>query len=233
MRINKYIAHSGFCSRRKAEDYIKQGRVRLNGDVTRELSTQVKEDDIVTIDNKTLEIVEKKYYLAFNKPVGVISSNEDLHNPDNIFNYIDIDSKLFSIGRLDKDSEGLILITNDGDLYNRLMHPSKKVKKYYTVTLDKKISNRDIEEIASGVDIGGYVTKKSIINLLTNTNNPTLDVIITEGKNRQIRKMFESKGYKVINLKRYQIANIKLGELKSGRYRHLNDVELRKLKEYE
>lgn len=232
MRINKYIAHCGYTSRRKADELIEKGKVKVNGKVIYDFSYDVKEDDELTINGEILSLVEKKYYLAFNKPVGVISSNYDKYNPVNVFDFINIDTKLFTLGRLDKDSCGLILITNDGDLYNNLMHPSKEVKKYYQVRLNKKINKKDLEKLRNGVDIGGYITHKASIELLEDTYRPLVDVVISEGKNRQIRRMFLSLGYEVINLKRYRIANIRLGELKEGNYRHLTDIEVRQLKNY-
>lgn len=230
MRINKYIAHAGYCSRRKADELVKEGKVRVNGKIERDLSKQIYEGDEVKISGKILELKREKYYLAFNKPVNVVCSNKDKFNKRTIFDYIDIDEKLFSIGRLDKDSEGLILITNDGDLYNRIMHPRANIDKYYRVKVRPIIGEKEIEKLEAGVDIGGYITKRSRCKLIKSSKDYSyVDIVIQEGKNRQIRRMFKALGFKVVSLKRYRIGNIKLGEMKLGKYRHLNKIEVEQL----
>lgn len=231
MRINKYIAHAGYCSRRKADDLVKKGKVRVNGKIERDLSRQVDEGDEVKIADISLDLKREKYYLAFNKPLDVVCSNKDKFNKRTIFDYIDIEEKLFSIGRLDKNSEGLILITNDGDLYNRVMHPSANIDKYYRVKVKPLVGEKDVERLESGVDIGGYITKSCRCKLIKNSKDYSyLDVVIHEGKNRQIRRMFKALGYEVASLKRYRIGNVRIGELKVGKYRHLNKIEVEQLK---
>ncbi len=224
MRINKYIARSGLCSRRKADDLILAGKIKVNGIVMKELGYQVKNDDLVYFEDKLLEPVEEKLYYLLNKPVGYVCTNKDRFAKKTIFDLIDSKEKLFSIGRLDADSRGLIIISNDGDLYNRIMHPKNEIFKEYEVTLDKDFNIKHMSQIENGVDIGGYVTNKSYISLLPEKNKVVIK--ISEGKNRQIRRMFDSFSYKVIDLNRTGIEKLKLGDLKIGNYRKLSQKEV-------
>lgn len=224
MRINKYIAKSGVASRRKADDLISESRIKVNGEILKELGYIVKEGDVISFDDKVIKPIEEKVYIMLNKPVGYVCTNEDKYADMTIFDLIDIDTKLFSIGRLDKDSSGLILITNDGELYNKIMHPSKEIFKKYHVRLDKKLHNKHINELINGVNIGGYVTAKSKLTK-TNLDNEVY-IEISEGKNRQIRRMFDSLGYTVVELERVSIDKINLGNLKLGKYRNLTQEEV-------
>lgn len=224
MRINKYIAQAGICSRRKADELITQGRIKINGIVLKELGYQVKDDDLVYFDDKLITLIKEKYYYMLNKPVGYVCTNEDKFAEKTIFDLIENKTKLFSIGRLDADSRGLILITNDGDLYNRIIHPKNEILKEYSIVLDKEFEANDKSKIESGVDIGNYVTTTSYIEL---SNDKTkLNIKISEGKNRQIRRMFDAFSYKVIDLKRVAIAELKLGSLQEGQYRNLTEEEV-------
>lgn len=224
MRINKYLAKSQVASRREAENLVLEGRVKVNGNIVTSLSTTVDENsDIVEFDGKIVKPIEKKYYLKINKPVGYTCSNKSQFNEKIIFDLIDLDVKLFTIGRLDKDSRGLVLITNDGDIYNKVIHPRSSIDKVYNVILDKNISVNDLNRLISGIDIDGYVTKPAKL-IKYRKNRVTLS--ISEGKNRQIRKMFEKVGYKVLDLHRQSIGNIEIGELESGEYRNLTKEEL-------
>lgn len=224
MRINKYIAQAGICSRRKADELITQGRIKINGIVLKELGYQVKDDDLVYFDDKLITLIKEKYYYMLNKPVGYVCTNEDKFAEKTIFDLIENKTKLFSIGRLDADSRGLILITNDGDLYNRIIHPRNEILKEYSIVLDKEFEANDKSKIESGVDIGDYVTTTSYIEL---SNDKTkLNIKISEGKNRQIRRMFDAFSYKVIDLKRVAIAELKLGSLQEGQYRNLTKEEV-------
>ena len=228
MRINKYIAKSGVASRRKADQLILASRIKVNGKALEEPGYIVKEGDVVTFDDEIIKPVDEKYYLMLNKPVGFVSTNEDKYADKTIFDLIDIDSKLFSVGRLDKDSSGLLLITNDGDLYNKIMHPSKEIFKRYLIKLDKKLEDKHMQSLINGVDIGGYITAKSKIERTKVDTQVYIE--ISEGKNRQIRRMFDSLGYTVISLKRVSIDKIKLGNLKLGSFRHLRQEEIDYLK---
>ncbi len=224
MRINKYIAQAGICSRRKADELITQGRIKINGILLKELGYQVKDDDLVYFDDKLITLIKEKYYYMLNKPVGYVCTNEDKFAEKTIFDLIENKTKLFSIGRLDADSRGLILITNDGDLYNRIIHPKNEILKEYSIVLDKEFEANDKSKIESGVDIGDYVTTTSYIEL---SNDKTkLNIKISEGKNRQIRRMFDAFSYKVIDLKRVAIAELKLGSLQEGQYRNLTEEEV-------
>ena len=163
MRINKYIASCGIASRRKADQLIETGKIAVNGDKILEPGYKVQESDIVTYCGEIISPVKEKYYLMLNKPIDYVCTNDDPFAKKTVFDLIDIDAKLFSIGRLDKDSRGLLLITNDGDLYNKLMHPSKLIFKKYKVILDKSFDKKHIKQLSEGVDIGGYVTSQAKI----------------------------------------------------------------------
>ncbi len=230
MRLNKYIASSGYCSRREADKLIDSGKVKINGKKA-ELGQQVEEGDIVQVNGKTIEEKKKKIYLAFNKPRGIVCTTEK-REKDNIIDYIGHKERIFPIGRLDKDSQGLIFLTNDGDIVNRILRQEYGKEKEYIVTVDKKITDDFLKNMADGVVIYNPVrdervkTNKSKIERLTNRK---FRIIISQGLNRQIRRMCEELGYNVETLKRVRISNIKLGELPEGKYRYLNDVELKGL----
>lgn len=227
MRINKYIASCGLSSRRGAEKLINDGRISINGSILYDLSYNVKENDLVCLDNKPISIEDIKLYLILNKPVGYTSTNKDKYAKKTIFELIDLPQRLFSIGRLDKDSRGLIILTNDGDVYNKIMHPGRKISKNYIVEIDKDfdISHKNIFE--TGIDIGGYITKPCRLEII---DKRKLSVFIHEGKKRQIRLMFDKLGYKVLDLNRVSIGDISLGNLKIGQYRNLTNKELEYIK---
>lgn len=225
MRINKFIARSGIASRRKAEQLVLDGHIKINGQVVYDLATRVDpKKDQVTYKDRPISPVEEKYYLMLNKPVGYTCTNEDVYAEKTIFDLIDIKTKLFSIGRLDKDSSGLILVTNDGDIYNKIMHPSSQVCKRYLVDLDKRFNRKDEDKFKQGIDIGDYITNPAKLEY-TNEKDQ-LYISIAEGKNRQIRRMFQALGYRVDGLERLSVGEINLGDLKVGSYRRLNEKEL-------
>ncbi len=229
MRINKYIARCGIASRRKAEQLVIDGHIQVNGRTIDDLATRVDPDkDLVTYKGRPIELVENKYYLMLNKPVGYTCTNEDIYAEKTIFDLIDIDTKLFSIGRLDKDSSGLILITNDGDIYNKIMHPSSQVCKKYLVGLNRKFNKKDQVFFEKGIDIGGYITNPS--SLEYRKEDDQLYISIDEGKNRQIRRMFQALDYRVDKLHRVSVGQIQLGDLELGHYRKLNEKELNYLR---
>ena len=224
IRINKFIASSGVCSRRKADELIKHNKVTINGNTVIQLSMQVDENkDIVCVEGKKISLENKKMYLMLNKPVGYITTNDEQFGRKCTSDLIHEKERLFPIGRLDMDSEGLILFTNDGEFSNRLMHPSKKIEKTYIVKLNKKINDEKIELLKNGVDIGGYITKEAKIERIASN---VIKITISEGKNRQIRRMCDSVGLKVIKLKRIKIGNIQLGNLAVGKYRYLTKKEI-------
>ncbi len=232
MRINKYIAQCGIASRRKAEDIIKLGKVKVNGKVTTDLSTDIRDTDIVSIDNKTIKVVSNYVYYKLNKPKGYITSTSDDKDRKTVINLMrGVHYRVFPIGRLDYDTEGLLLLTNDGDIANILTKPNSEVKKTYIVHIEGSINKDDIKKLSSGVDIGDYITRPCSVELIeTNETQSKLKVAITEGKNRQIRKMFSSIGKEVTFLRRIQIGDIKLGGLSRGEYAPLNQKEIRYLK---
>ena len=223
-RLNKFIGETGFCSRREADKYIEEGRVTING-VVPELGTKVGPDDEVRIDGKLIrEKREKPIYLAFNKPVGIeCTTNLEVRN--NIVDYINYPTRIFPIGRLDKASEGLIFMTNDGDIVNKILRARNNHEKEYTVTVNKLITDRFIERMSNGVPILDTVTRKCKVEKISST---TFKIILTQGLNRQIRRMCEYLGYEVTALKRIRIINISL-DVPVGRYRDLTDAEIKEL----
>lgn len=228
MRINKFIAHSGYTSRRKADDLIKKGKVKVNGQIITELGLQVRENDVVEVNGEKLELV-KKFYIKLYKPVGFITSNFDPFNEKDLNDLIDMEERFFAAGRLDKDSEGLLIITNDGEFTNSLTHPKYKFDKEYIVKIDKKLSKDQERKFEEGIDIGnGEETSDAKLFYL---GNNTYKVIIHQGYNRQIRRMFKYFGASVISLKRIRIGKISLGNLKKEEYRYFDAEELQFVKE--
>ncbi|MDY6065027.1 MAG: pseudouridine synthase [Finegoldia sp.] len=231
MRINKYIASSGYCSRRKADELIKAGKVSINDRVLDDLSYQVKAGDIVRVNGKILKEEEKFIYIALNKPVGYVSTTKDPHAEKTVTDLVDFKSRLYPIGRLDKDSRGLIILSNDGDLTYELTHPSFNHSKEYEVLIDSPIKKAEIEALENGPVIDGYKLNKSKIQVIKSKKNSSLlRIIISEGRNRQIRKMFKSIGKNVIDLKRVRIGNYRLEDLKEGSYRVLDKDDINKLR---
>lgn len=224
MRINKFISETGICSRRKADEIIQAGKVTING-VIAELGSTAEPGDDVRIDGKPLGIKKKNVYIALNKPVGITSTTET-HIKGNIVNFVNHPERIFPIGRLDKDSDGLILLTNDGDIVNKILRSENDHEKEYIVTVNKPITNAFLEGMASGVKILGTITKPCIV---TRQGEKTFKIILTQGLNRQIRRMCQVFNYKVVRLQRIRIMNIHLGKLKKGQWRDLTEKELTEL----
>ncbi|ALS24717.1 MULTISPECIES: 23S rRNA pseudouridine(2604) synthase RluF [Paenibacillus] len=224
MRINKFISETGFCSRREVDKLIEAKRVTINGKLA-ELGTQVNEGDEVRIDGKRVGAKKKHVYIALNKPVGITSTTER-HIRGNIVDFVGHRERIFPIGRLDKDSEGLILLTNDGDIVNKILRSEYEHEKEYIVTVDKPITPMFVQGMSGGVRILGTVTKPCRI---TRLDDRTFRIILTQGLNRQIRRMCAAFGYEVRKLKRVRIMNIKLGDLPLGRWRDLKPDELEAL----
>jgi len=223
-RLNKFIGETGYCSRREADKLIEEGRVTINGAVP-EMGTKVSPHDEVRIDGKLIvEKNEKPIYLAFNKPVG-IECTTNLEVQNNIVDYINYPKRIFPIGRLDKASEGLIFMTNDGDIVNKILRARNNHEKEYTVTVDRPITDRFIQRMGNGVPILDTVTKKCKVEQISKY---TFKIILTQGLNRQIRRMSEYLGYEVTALKRIRIINISL-DVPVGRYRDLTDAEIKEL----
>ena len=228
MRINKFIAKTGLASRRKSEEYIKNGLVFVNGKKLEDLSYQVKDNDEVKVNGKILKIQEKFYY-KLNKPLGYISSNYDPHNKKDLNELIKIDGRFFCAGRLDKDSHGLMLITNDGNITNKIIHPSKEINKTYLVRVDKILSKAQEEKFKNSIKLSeNEITSKAKISLI-DKNQILYKVIIHQGYNRQVRRMFSYFDVKVLDLKRIKIGEIELGNLEDGAYKRLSQKEFKYL----
>lgn len=223
-RLNKYLSEVGYCSRRKADALIEQGRVTING-VVPEMGTKVHSDDEVRV-NGELIIPPKKdnVYLAFNKPVGIVCTTNPKEKK-NIVDYINYPTRIFPVGRLDKPSEGLILMTDDGDIVNKILRARNNHEKEYIVTVDRLISPDFIERMSKGIPILNTVTRKCEVEQLSKN---IFRIVLTQGLNRQIRRMCEYLGYEVVKLKRTRIMNIQL-DVSVGKYRHLSSEELREL----
>lgn len=232
MRINKYIATSGMTSRRKADDLIINGNVKVNGVSMREPGYDVKEGDVVEVNGNVVGASQKLEYVAVNKPLGYITTVEDDRERATVMELVkDVDARLFPVGRLDYNTSGLLLMTNDGDLAYRLTHPKHNVDKTYIVTVQGVVSDEKVAKLRNGVDIGGFVTSKARVKIIKGTKTTTtLEVTIHEGKNRQVRKMFAAVGNKVIDLQRVAIGDIRLGRLAEGHYRKLTREEVEYLK---
>ncbi len=223
-RLNKAISETGFCSRRAADKLIEKERVKVNGEIAG-LGVKVTATDTISIDGKTITKNVKNIYLAFNKPVG-ITCTTDTSIKSNIISFINYHERIFPVGRLDKPSEGLIFMTNDGDIVNKILRSKNNHEKEYIVTVDKKISPQFIKGMRNGVPILDTVTKKCSVEKI---DNHTFSIILTEGLNRQIRRMCDHFGYEVKTLKRIRIMNISLGNLRIGKYRSFTSTELQEL----
>jgi len=225
IRINKYLSEVGYCSRRAADKLIDAGRVTINGKVP-EMGTKVSSGDIVEVDGKLISKRKQDHiYLAFNKPIGIVCTTDTRVEKDNIIDFINYPKRIFPIGRLDKPSEGLILLTDDGDIVNKILRASNNNEKEYIVTVDKPISQTFIERMANGIPILDKVTKKCEVEKLSSQK---FKIILTQGLNRQIRRMCEYLNYEVTALKRTRIMNVKL-DIAVGEYRDLSKDELKAL----
>ena len=235
MRLQKYLALSGVASRRNAEKMIAEGRVAVNGMVITEMGVQVDElHDKVTVDGNLCRLEEEKHYLAYNKPIGEVTTVTDPEGRATVMDkFRDYPVRLYPVGRLDYDSEGLILLTNDGDLMNNLLHPSREVDKEYLVKVSNRVTDEDIRRLRAGVQLDdGRMTSPADVHLVRyEAFASVLLVSIHEGRNRQVRRMFSAIGHEVVSLKRVGFATIKLHDLPRGQWRRLTDVEVKKLKE--
>lgn len=225
-RLNKYIAETGYCSRREADKLIENKRVTINGNIP-ELGTKVAPTDTVAIDGKVIGIpTEKPVYLAFNKPVGIVCTTDTRVEKDNIIDYINYPKRIFPIGRLDKPSEGLIFLTNDGDIVNKILRAGNQHEKEYIVTVNKPITDDFIKKMSNGLPILDTITKKCKVEKISKY---VFKIILIQGLNRQIRRMCEFLDYEVTRLKRIRIMNVQL-DLPVGQWRYLTDEELDAIK---
>ncbi len=232
MRINKYLAECGLSSRRKCELFVKDGRVKINGKIITELSTDVRDGDIVTVDDNKVNPIKKHIYIMLNKPKGYICSSSDEHGRKTVLDLIkDHDERIFPVGRLDYDSEGLLILTTDGDLANRITHPRNEIPKTYIAKVEGAVDDEAINKLRNGIILDGEKTKKCRIKLLEFKNGMSrFEVVISEGRNRQVRRMFESINKEVVFLKRVAIGDLKLSGLNRGEYRDLYPEEINYLK---
>lgn len=224
IRINKYLSDAGICSRREADRLIEQGEILVNG-MAAIMGQKVKITDEIIVEGKIVSREEERILIAFNKPVG-IECTADLSNPDNIIDYIGYPKRIYPIGRLDKNSQGLILLTNDGSIVNKILKASNYHEKEYVVTVDKPITREFLQQMSQGVRILEQMTRPCKV---TQISRHTFKIILTQGLNRQIRRMCEALGYRVQKLKRIRIMNIELGNLQKGKYRDVTDKEYKLL----
>ncbi len=224
VRINKYLSEIGFCSRREADKLIEQNRITVNGK-TAELGTRITENDEIKVDGKNIgKKKESRIYLAFNKPAG-IECTTNTAVKSNIVDFINFPERIFPVGRLDKYSEGLIIMTNDGDIVNKILRARNHHEKEYIVKVDKPITDKFLQKMSNGIPILGTMTRKCKVELV---NKNTFKIILTQGLNRQIRRMCEYLDYRVTNLQRIRIINIHL-DIAKGKYRELNANEIQQL----
>ncbi len=231
MRINKYLAQAGIASRRKSEEYILSGRVKVNNKIVTDLAFKINPaNDKVLLDDKIILLIEKNIYILLNKPKGYVCSLYDPYNKQLARSLIPLKDRIFNVGRLDKNTEGLIIYTNDGQLANRLTHPNFKIKKTYLVKINKPILDEDIEKIRKGgIKLDTDSTLPAFLNI-KDKQKTIIELTIMEGKKRQIRRVFKNLNYNVLNLDRIAIGNIANNGLEIGNYRYLSEKEIKGLK---
>ena len=227
VRINKFLSEAGYCSRRAADKLIDEGRVTINGKIP-EMGTKITSQDEIRVDGKLItETEEEHVYLAFNKPIGIVCTTDTRRERDNIIEYINFPKRIFPIGRLDKPSEGLIFLTSDGDIVNKILRARNHHEKEYIVTVETPVTDEFVEQMSNGVPILDTITRKCKVEKI---NQFQFKIVLTQGLNRQIRRMCEYLGYEVIKLKRTRIMNIHL-DVPVGKWRHFTAEELKELNE--
>lgn len=232
MRLQKIIASKGYASRRKAEELIQSGKVKVNGSVIREMGYQANFDDFIEVEGNPLDEIEDKVYFLLNKPRGVVSTVKDDKGRKTVVDLIKTDKRIYPVGRLDYDTTGLIILTNDGNLTNYLTHPKNNIEKVYVAKLHGLITKDNLKKLCNGVVIDGKRTGKAkakILKLDKKNNSSIVELIIHEGKNHQVKKMFNAIGFDVLKLKRESVAFLTLDGVKSGEYRPLSIKEVKKL----
>jgi 23S rRNA pseudouridine2605 synthase len=233
MRLQKYLAHCGVAARRKCEEMIAAGRVAVNGTVITEMGTQVEAGDAVTVDGKPVSEETRKVYILYHKPIGEVSTASDPEGrPTVLDKFRDFPVRLYPVGRLDYDSEGLLLLTNDGELAQRMMHPRHEVDKTYLARVGGDVGMDTVQALRRGVAIDGRRTAPADVRVIRRTEVETVLLLaIHEGRNRQVRKMFEAEGYTVLMLRRVRFGPLQLGELARGEWRELTEAEIEAVKE--
>ena len=231
MRINQYIAAAGITSRRKADELIEEGRVKVNGEVLTVQGYHVQEGDIVEVDGVRAVPEQKKVYYLLNKPAGYVTSTEDKEGRPVVTDLVPDEIRVFPVGRLDLNTTGLLILTNDGELSNKLMHPSHEFSKRYLVRAQGIVTRAEAAKLEKGIDIGGFVTSPADVHLLKHDRNSTVaEIVIHEGKNRQVRRMFKAIGHPVLELCRTGLGNLEIGRLAVGQCRKLSPAEVEQLR---
>jgi 23S rRNA pseudouridine2605 synthase len=231
-RLQKFMARCGVASRRKCEEIITMGRVKVNDSLVVELGYKIDPDiDKVYLDDKIISIEENKVYIALNKPEGIVSTVKDEKGRKTILDLVEVKERIYPIGRLDYETSGLIILTNDGDIYNKVIHPREAINKVYIALLEGLPTEEEISKFCNGIDIDGYITAKADLQVLKRVGvNSSARITIHEGKNRQIRKMCDAIDHSVINLKRVSVGEILLEDLEKGKWRSLTNKEVEYLK---
>ena len=232
-RLQKYLANNGIAARRKCEEYILSGRVKVNGQVVTKLGIKINsEKDIIEFDGKKVEKVEKHVYILLNKPIGYVTTVKDQFDRPTVLDLVKIKEKILPVGRLDMYTSGALILTNDGEFINKITHPKNEVEKTYTVTVKGIIKQEDVQKLENGVEIEDYISGKAKVKILKTDEEKKfsrVQITIHEGKNREVRKMCEAIGKKVLALHRRKIANLDVKNLKIGQWRYLTDSEVSNL----
>lgn len=232
-RLQKYLAECGVASRRKCEELILQGKVKVNNQIVTELGVKVNlEKDIVKFEDKEIKPTSKMVYILLNKPIGYVTTADDQFGRDTVLDLVKVKERIVPVGRLDMYTSGALILTNDGDFVYKVTHPKHEIEKTYTVTVKGIIKNEEVEQIRKGVKIDDYITKPAKVKILktdTEKNISRLEIVIHEGKNRQVRKMCESVGKKVLALHRSKIGKIGVKDIELGKWRYLKDFEVKTL----
>ncbi len=234
IRLQKYLADCGIASRRKSEELIKQGQVKVNGKTITELGTKViPNKDIVEYNGKKIELKKEYVYILLNKPIGYVTTVKDQFNRDSVLDLVKTNKRLVPVGRLDMYTSGALILTNDGDFVYKVTHPKHEIEKTYTVTIIGIVKKEEVEKLKKGVEIEDYITKPAKVKILKideEKNQSRLEITIHEGNNRQVRKMCEAIGHKVLALHRSKIAGIDVKDIPLGKWRYLNSKEVNKIK---
>lgn len=232
-RLQKYLAECGIASRRKCEEYITQGKVQVNGKTITELGVKVNpEKDKITFEGKNVKQEERKVYILLNKPIGYVTTSDEQFGRDKVLDLVKVRERIVPVGRLDMYTSGALILTNDGDFVYKVTHPKHEITKTYTVTVKGIIKNEEVEQLRKGVKIDDYTTRPAKVKILKTDEEKDisrLEITIHEGKNRQVRKMCESVGRRVIALHRSKIGNIGVKDIELGKWRYLKDFEVKKL----
>lgn len=232
-RLQKYLANCGVASRRKCEEYILQGKVKVNGEIVTELGTKINpEKDIVEFENKTVKENARNVYILLNKPIGYVTTSDDQFGRDTVLDLVKVKERIVPVGRLDMYTSGALILTNDGDFVYKVTHPKHEINKTYTVTIKGIVQDNEVEQLRRGVKIDDYITKPAKVKILKTDEEKDmsrLEITIHEGKNRQVRKMCEAVGRKVLALHRSKIGNIEVKDIELGKWRYLTAKEVEQL----